>query len=317
MSSVLEVPYQIAMALSIAASATGADYDYLLMTAARESNFEARAAARTSSARGLFQFIEETWLMTLKEDGPSLGLGDIAAGIFKTSNGRYYVPEARERQRILDLRNDPRISALLAGAYTRRNAETLADGIGRKPTAGELYVAHFLGPHDAIRLVQMKSARPAQRADRAFPQAAKANPSIFYDEGRARSLAEVYHLLVHRYDGTGKPGARGGTGGAWRTIILNHLPASGTESTKPGNANRYVRRLAVRAPTPPAPLRKPAEASPEGTSKVTSAAALVGRGTAHPATRPAGDTLGSLLRNGLGLASEASVTAVNLRAALN
>ena len=45
-----------------AARETGADFEYLAQTAARESNFDPQAQARTSSAAGMFQFIEQTWL---------------------------------------------------------------------------------------------------------------------------------------------------------------------------------------------------------------------------------------------------------------
>ena len=38
-----------------ASQATGADFDYLVQTAERESAFNARAQASTSSAAGLFQ----------------------------------------------------------------------------------------------------------------------------------------------------------------------------------------------------------------------------------------------------------------------
>lgn len=43
-----------------AAQATGTSFDYLLKTALREANFEPTAKATTSSASGLFQFIDQT-----------------------------------------------------------------------------------------------------------------------------------------------------------------------------------------------------------------------------------------------------------------
>ena len=59
---------------------TGADFKYLLATAQVESNLNPNAGAATSSARGLFQFIEQTWLRTLKEQGPALGYGPYRRG---------------------------------------------------------------------------------------------------------------------------------------------------------------------------------------------------------------------------------------------
>ena len=254
MASVLEVPYQIAMALTLAANVTGADYDYLVKTAARESNFEARASAKTSSARGLFQFIEETWLRTLKEDGPALGLGDVAAKIFRTRNGRYYVPNKAERKKVLDLRNDPKVSALLAGAYTKRNAEVLTEGIGRKPTAGELYMAHFLGAGDAIRMVRLARAHPNRRADRSFPAPAKANKRIFFDGERPRTLRQVYRLLTHKYDNQGRR-ARPTSHRSWNTMVVKRLPyAENSPYVRKAAVKKFGKRLDPK--TLPLPLRK-------------------------------------------------------------
>jgi hypothetical protein len=60
-------------AIRQAARMTGADFKYLLATAQVESSLNPSAQATSSSARGLFQFIEQTWLSTLKEQGGALG----------------------------------------------------------------------------------------------------------------------------------------------------------------------------------------------------------------------------------------------------
>ena len=49
-------------AIRQAAQATGTSFQYLLATAQVESGLNPQAGASTSSARGLFQFIEQTWL---------------------------------------------------------------------------------------------------------------------------------------------------------------------------------------------------------------------------------------------------------------
>ncbi len=66
-------------AIRQASQATGASFDYLLATAQVESGFDPQAGAATSSARGLFQFIEQTWLATMKQSGAALGYGRYAA----------------------------------------------------------------------------------------------------------------------------------------------------------------------------------------------------------------------------------------------
>ena len=194
--SPVEAPAHVSDAIRKASAATGVNFQYLLTTAARESNFKPQAKARTSSAAGLFQFIESTWLQTLKEEGARYGLGKFSPHIFKTSSGRYYVPDRQVRQEILALRHNPEAASLMAGAFTQQNAEYVEDRLGRKPTQGELYIAHFLGRGGATRLISLASENPNARADAYFPKAAGANRGIFYSSGRPRSLSQVYDLLV-------------------------------------------------------------------------------------------------------------------------
>ena len=132
---------------------TGADFQYLLATAQVESNLNPNAQAPTSSARGLFQFTEQTWLATLKEQGTALGYGPYANAISRQPSGDYCVSEPRMSGAVMNLRSDPTANALMAGAFTKANAGKLAARLGRDPTEGELYIAHFLGPTGASRLI--------------------------------------------------------------------------------------------------------------------------------------------------------------------
>jgi hypothetical protein len=89
----------------------------------------------------------------------------------------------------------------MAGAFTQQNAAVLRDRIGRSPSEGDLYVAHFFGAAGAAQLINLASQNPGTGAAGTFPNAAKANPSIFYDrQGHARSVSDVYHVLTARYD---------------------------------------------------------------------------------------------------------------------
>ena len=112
----------VADAIRDAANATGASFEYLLATAQAESGLNPQAAATTSSARGLYQFIDQTWLATMKRSGASLGYGQYADAIVQTAAGRYEVPDPAMRREIMALRNDPAANAALAGALTRDNA---------------------------------------------------------------------------------------------------------------------------------------------------------------------------------------------------
>ncbi len=192
---------KIAGAIRDAAQSTGASFEYLLTTAQIESNLNPSAQATTSSAKGLYQFIEQTWLATLKQAGPALGLGDYSAAIVQGADGRYGVPDPAARAAVMRLRSDPSVSAMVAGVFTRGNEARLAAALGRGPSQGELYIAHFLGPDGASRLIGAATSQPQTSAAAMFPAAAAANRSIFYDRsGNPRSAAAVYANLTGRYE---------------------------------------------------------------------------------------------------------------------
>src|ERR1700755_2477530 len=132
---------QVTGVIKQAANATGASFEYLLSAAKMESNLDPTAAASTSSARGLYQFIEQTWLGTVKEAGPSLGYGKYADAITKTASGTYSVSDPAMRGEILKLRDDPAVNAAMAGVLTQSNSFKLTGEIGRRPTDAELYMA--------------------------------------------------------------------------------------------------------------------------------------------------------------------------------
>jgi len=187
-------------AIKRAASATGASFQYLLATAKMESNFTPNAAAATSSARGLFQFIDQTWLGAVKEAGAALGYGDYAQAIEKTSSGSYAVSDPATRREILKLRDDPAAASAMAGVLSQSNSLRLSDAIGRPPSDGELYMAHFMGAGGAAKLITAAKDSPQRSASALFPAAAAANRSIFYDrDGSARSVSGVYSALTERY----------------------------------------------------------------------------------------------------------------------
>lgn len=189
-------------AIQRASKATGVDFGFLMKTAARESSFNPRAQAATSSAAGLFQFVDQTWLATLKQHGARHGYGDYAARIERGSDGRYRVdPEARRA--VMDLKLDPHAASLMAGELASDHAAYLSGRVGRAPTAGELYAAHFLGPQGSARLIRAVESQPGASAASLFPEAARANRSIFYRDGRAATVGEVYANLT-RTGGAGQ-----------------------------------------------------------------------------------------------------------------
>jgi Transglycosylase SLT domain len=193
---------KVAGAIKQAANATGTSFEYLLATAKMESDFNPSAGASTSSAHGLYQFIDQTWFGTVKEAGSQLGYGQYADAITKTSSGDYTVSDPAARHAILKLRDDPTAASSMAAVLTQSNSFKLTGKIGRRPTDGELYMAHFLGVGGAAKLISSAEDNPNASAARMFPNAAAANRSIFYDQsGSARTVSEVYGVLNARYAG--------------------------------------------------------------------------------------------------------------------
>lgn len=192
------------------AAETGTDFDYLLRTAERESALDPRARAPTSSATGLFQFIEQTWLGMVHSEGARFGLEAEAQAISRQPDGRYAVTDPGQRNAILSLREDPSIAAKLAGALTDSNQAQLARSLGREPRPADLYIAHFLGAGSAATLIDTATRDPGRNAAELFPEAARANPRIFYDgSGNPRGAGAVYHALAAQHENLGRAEAGG------------------------------------------------------------------------------------------------------------
>lgn len=182
-------------AIKQAAGAAGVDFQYLLQTAKRESSLNADAKAKSSSASGLFQFTDETWLRVVDRYGARHGLSAAAQAI-NVSGNKASVSGEMSRKDILALRFDPEVSARMAGELARENAGILEKKLGRVPTSAELYVAHFMGPSDASRMIQAARAGEKGSAADMFPSAAQANPNVFATKGEELSPSQLYRKLT-------------------------------------------------------------------------------------------------------------------------
>ncbi|WP_184258241.1 lytic transglycosylase domain-containing protein [Rhodopseudomonas rhenobacensis] len=241
---------QIAGAIKQAAGSTGTNFGYLVTTAKMESNFDPTAAASTSSAKGLYQFIEQTWLGTVKEAGSQFGYGQYADAITKSASGGYSVSDPTAKAAILKLRDDPVASSAMAGVLTQSNSFKLTGEIGRRPSDAELYMAHFMGVGGAAKLINNAENNPNASGAALFPNAAAANQSIFYDRsGAARSVSQVYSELSSRYDQAANSQATLATlaaGGAMPLTLASAVAA-------PADSGAYLSSFPdLRSATPPA-----------------------------------------------------------------
>ncbi|QEE40425.1 MULTISPECIES: transglycosylase SLT domain-containing protein [unclassified Methylobacterium] len=167
-----------------AAQAVQTDPVLLMAVADKESSFVTAVQAKTSSATGLYQFIERTWLGVVRDFGAKYGLEKEAALVTADANDRPAITDAAERARVLELRRDPYLSALMAGEMLKRDAGRIAQRIGRELTLGEVYLAHFLGADDAGEFLANVVNKPAAAAAVLLPGPARANRSIFFAAGR-------------------------------------------------------------------------------------------------------------------------------------
>jgi hypothetical protein len=191
-------------AIKGASSKTGVSFDYLMNKAKQESSFNPTAKAGTSSATGLFQFIDSTWLQAVRDYGSKFGLGTMADKISTDSNGKVDVSDAATKQQILDLRKDPTVAANITAAMTQDNASALQSTIGGKVGVGDLYMAHFLGLGGAEKFLKARQTNPTEAAADLFPTAAAANKNVFYNtDGSAKSLDQVYNSFAAKMDPTG------------------------------------------------------------------------------------------------------------------
>jgi hypothetical protein len=165
----------------------------LMAVADKESSFLTEVQARTSSATGLYQFIERTWLQVMREFGALHGYAREASLIAEDNT----VADATERARILDLRRDPALSAILAGEMLKRDSARIAARIGRTLSLGETYLAHFLGPDDAERFMAKVVEEPKAEAAALLPKPAKANKPIFYERVGRRKARSLTVAQVH------------------------------------------------------------------------------------------------------------------------
>lgn len=255
-------------AIQVASQRTGIDFNYLLGQAQVESGLRTNARASTSSATGLYQFIDQSWLGVVKSHGAEHGLGWAAGAIQRTSSGRYVVADAATRAAILGLRNDPAAASLMAAEHASDNKDALQASLGREVTGTDLYMAHFLGLGGAKKFLGAMAADPDRSAASLFPGAARANRNVFYNsDGVPRSLGDVYRRFSAKLDrGAAAVGATGlasaamsargaGAGDPDMEVVLGSGAENGDRAWLASTLDRF--QSAGRTRTPDAGLLRP------------------------------------------------------------
>jgi hypothetical protein len=199
-----KVDSAVLAAIRMSSIRTGVDFSFLMELASIESSFNPSANARKSSAAGLYQFKSGTWLEAVRTYGDKYGIGVYALQIehIVTSEGELQ-PIIRDPvyQHVLDLRYNPRISALLAAEHVKKNMRRLLSSLDRSPGRTDLYLTHFFGASGAISFLRALEDHPDKIAGDIFPGPAKRNKNIFHMQGsKPRTVAEVYEVFNRKFN---------------------------------------------------------------------------------------------------------------------
>lgn len=189
------VPRWLVHSILHAAHITGVDPSYMVALADVESHLLPDAKAPTSTAEGLFQFVDRTWLEVVFNHAADYGYGALASAI-KMVDGDPVVTDEKSRSWIMGMRCDPYFSALMAGELIKDIERVLQSQGERELTEADLYIAHFLGAANADKFLDILDKDPDALAAKLFPKAAKANRNLFTEVVRKKrlpiSVAELY-----------------------------------------------------------------------------------------------------------------------------
>lgn len=229
-------------AIALASRKTGIDFNYLMGQAQLESGMRADARSGTSSASGLYQFVEQSWLRVVKQHGAEHGLGWAANSITTTSSGRMMVSDPGMRRAILALRNDPQTASLMAAEHASDNKDAIESSFGRAATGTDLYMAHFLGLGGARSFLGAMQESPNRSAATLFPAAARANRNIFYaSNGQPRTLAQIYDRFTAKLE----DGAAGGSAQVGAVSLASTTLGDSGATVIPGNGESSTSEAAV------------------------------------------------------------------------
>ncbi|WP_342712173.1 hypothetical protein AAFG13_12525 [Bradyrhizobium sp. B124] len=108
-----------------------------------ESSGNPNAVNRRSSASGVGQFINGTWVSMLRKHRPDLAIG-------------------KSDDELVALKSNPDLSREMIEAYAADNGRRLAK-VGLPVTSGTTYLAHFAGPDGAISVLQADPSTPVSQ----------------------------------------------------------------------------------------------------------------------------------------------------------
>lgn len=200
---------RLATAIYKASLKTGVDFELMVLNAKMESDLGLQNVAATSTARGIFQYIEPTWLTLIRRYGGRVGYQHYAdaierahyPGVPTIKNNNPYL-----KAEILALRHDPEMAAMMKAYQVQEETDVIrAMKRGAHVTATDHYIVHMLGLPLAKEFYAMKNSGSliavAGLNNPAMREAARLNKVFFYSGKRALTAREVYTRFEKRVSG--------------------------------------------------------------------------------------------------------------------
>ena len=235
----LGIPRKMVMTMLRAAEQAEVDPVYLMALADKESSFRPEVKASTSSAQGLFQFIESTWLEIVHDYGSRHGLA-WEASLIDTSGEKPMVKSPSDRERRSSTCAATPTVAVMASELMKRDRAQVAFRIGRDLKPAELYLTHFLRPAGRRHAARAAALQAGEGRLEGIPVggAGQQVDLLRQQAGELQAAQRRRGLWPHRRHDRGSPGALHQRGQLQR-------PGSTRPPRHPDRRLRTVRRGAV------------------------------------------------------------------------
>lgn len=161
-----------------ASNKAGVDPGLVAKIAAFESGFDPNAKSPYSSAHGVGQFIDSTWIETVRKHGARHGVAG-AAGLTD--------------QQALALRSDPKLQSAMLAELTRENVAR-GRALGGKDDAANAYAMHNLGAGDGAKFLKALQSNPGASIASILSSRVIANNPSLYGDG-SRTVGDAYAAM--------------------------------------------------------------------------------------------------------------------------
>ncbi len=185
----------------VASQEVGLDPTLLLSIAWLESHDDPKISNHQSTAKGLYQFTNESWFVAIYRFGGKHGLEWMAKEIKQTQNGGVVV-NPRYRKMILALRENPSVSSVMVAETLKEDGEELSKKIGRPANIGDLYLLHVLGPSGAYKFISAVDKNPNISSAEIVPVAVKSNPGLFKTSKTVLPVWEAHKRVTNTIEKT-------------------------------------------------------------------------------------------------------------------